>query len=181
MTAASPERGGPGVAGIAAAGAGVAQPAALADKQAITEVLHAYCLYLDKMDLDALAGLFTPGCVVDYGPEERFRSDGSAGLRRDLERMWRWARTFHLLGNVSIALSGDEAEATSSVLAWHERPDKTTATMMGQYHDRLLRHEGRWRIDRRRQVLQGNDAGFDVNINRFERMAPPERRSERSG
>ena len=148
----------------------------LEDKQAITEVLYAYCAHLDRMDLDALADLFTADCVVEYGPEPRLQSRGSDGLRGDLARMWRWARTSHHLSNVMVALDGDSvnAGATSYVIAWHERPDGSTATMMGQYRDRLAKTDGRWRISRRRQELTGNDAGFDVNINRFERLPRPD-------
>ncbi len=50
----------------------------LEDKQAITEVLYAYCAHLDRMDLDALAALFTADCVVEYGP----RPPTEPGLRR---------------------------------------------------------------------------------------------------
>ncbi len=147
----------------------------LADKQAIAEVLFAYCAHLDKMDLDALAELFTKDCVVDYGPGPGLQSHGSDGLRHDLARMWRWARTSHHLSNVTVTLEDDgrQASATSYVMAWHERPDGSTATMMGRYEDRLVREGGRWRIARRRQELTGNDAGFDVNINRFERLPQP--------
>ena len=148
----------------------------LHDKHTIAEVLYSYCAFLDKMDLDALASLFTDDCTVDYGPEPHLRSSGAAGLRQDLGRMWRWARTSHHLSNVLVTLNGDgdSAGALSYVLAWHERPDGSTATMMGQYQDRLVRcRDGRWRISSRRQLLTGNDAGFDVNINRFERVARP--------
>ncbi len=148
----------------------------LLDKQAISEVLYAYCAHLDRMDLDALAALFTDDCEVDYGPEPRLHSQGADGLRRDLARMWRWARTSHHLSNVMVTLEDDgvHAGATSYIIAWHERPDGSTATMMGQYHDRLVREaDGRWRISRRRQELTGNDTGFDVNINRFERIPRP--------
>lgn len=146
---------------------------ALADKQAITEVLYAYCAHLDAMDLDQLCMLFTSDCVVDYGPEPRLRSHGAEQLRHDLTRMWRWTRTSHHLSNVMVTLDGDQARARSYVMAWHERPDGSTATMMGQYQDQLVRDGGRWLIASRRQLLNGNDAGFDVNINRFERLSPP--------
>jgi len=147
----------------------------LLDKQAITEVLFAYCAHLDRMDLDALAALFTEDCVVDYGPEPRLQSHGAGGLRRDLARMWRWARTSHHLSNVVVTLESDgrHARASSYVIAWHERPDGSTATMMGQYQDQLVREGDRWRITRRRQELTGSDAGFDVSINRFERLPRP--------
>ena len=148
------------------------------DKQAIAGVLYGYCAHLDRMDLDALAALFTADCAVDYGPEPRLQSKGAYGLRHDLARMWRWARTSHHLSNVMVDLDGDgvHAGATSYVIAWHERPDGSTATMMGRYLDRLVKEDGRWRISRRRQELTGNDAGFDVNINRFERILRPDNR-----
>lgn len=146
----------------------------LLDKGAIADVLSSYCTLLDAMDLDGLAALFTPDCIVDYGPEARLQSSGADGLRRDLARMWRWARTSHHLSNVLVTLDpgGDWAHASSYVLAWHERSDGSTATMMGRYEDRLVRGpDNRWRIASRRQLLTGNDAGFDVNINRFLRNA----------
>ena len=154
--------------------------AELLDRQQITELIHEYCRTLDAMDLDALVALFTEDCVVDYGPEPRLRSAGSARLRTDLSRMWRWSRTSHHSSNVQVSFpSRDTATACSYVLAWHERPDGTTATMMGQYHDELVRQDGRWRIARRRQVLTGNDAGFTVGINPFERRSDPRSSEER--
>jgi ketosteroid isomerase-like protein len=140
----------------------------LLDRAAITEVIHEYCRTLDEMDLDGLSALFTTDCYVDYGPE--IHSSGAAQLKADLGRMWRWARTSHHGSGVQIRFTApDTATATSYVLAWHERPDGSTATMMGQYHDEFVRQADGWRIARRRQVLTGNDAGFTVAINRFQR------------
>ena len=63
---------------------------------------------------------------------------------------------------------------TCYVIAWHERPDGSTATMMGQYQDRLC-EGGRAVADQPTPAeLTGNDAGFDVNINRFERIPRPD-------
>ncbi len=143
-------------------------------RQEITDLIHEYCRTLDAMDLDALVALFTEDCVVDYGPGPGMRSDGRVALRRDLERMWRWARTSHHSSNVQVSFASSVvASACSYVLAWHERPDGTSATMMGQYHDELVRRPDGWRITRRRQVLNGNDAGFTVAINPSERARRP--------
>ena len=105
----------------------------LLDKQAIAEVLFAYCAHLDRMDLEALAALFTEDCVVDYGPEARLQSHGADGLRRDLARMWRWSRTSHHLSNVVVKLEGDGQHAVAI-----------------QLRDRLARAAGR---------VHGNDDG----------------------
>lgn len=151
-----------------------AQDGRLADRQAITDVLVEYCRALDLMDLRALAALFTEDCVVEYGPGEFLQSHGSAALAKSLERMWRWSRTSHHLSNVLIRFDGsDAAFSRSYVHAWHERPDGSTATIFGQYHDRLVRQERLWRIAERRMLMNGCDAGFTVNINRLERRPPP--------
>jgi ketosteroid isomerase-like protein len=146
--------------------------AELRDRQEISNLIYEYCRALDAMELDALVALFTPDCVVDYGPQ--IRSEGATALRRDLARMWRWARTSHHSGGVQISFDDlDSAVVCSYVLAWHEAPDGSTATMMGQYHDRVRRTASGWRIASRRQVMTGNDAGFTVGINRFERQPDP--------
>ncbi len=146
----------------------------LVDRHQIAELLSEYCRALDVMDLEAVASVFTEDCVVEYGPEERLRCRGTAGVAQSLQRMWRWARTSHHLSNVQIAFTGgDEARATSYVLAWHERPDRSTATIWGQYRDELRRTSAGWRIAGRTQFMNGNDAGFTVNIHPLERRRPP--------
>ena len=146
----------------------------VADRQAISDVLVDYCVCLDCMELDALADLFTPDCVVEFGPDARLNSHGRDALAKSLERMWRWRRTSHHLSNVRIEFTGpDEAKTTSYVLAWHERPDRSTATVYGQYRDRFERREGRWRIAGRRMLMNGSDAGFTVNLFPLPRRPAP--------
>ena len=144
------------------------------DREEITWVLNEYCHALDSMDLPRLRALFTDDCRVEYGPEPWLQSRGAENLQVSLARMWRWARTSHHLSNVQIDFpTDDEALARSYVHAWHERPDGSTATIFGQYHDRLVRRSAGWRIAERRMVMNGNDSGFAVNIHRFERIPPP--------
>lgn len=144
----------------------------LADRAAITDLLHAYCRALDEMDLGAIPALFTEDCVVSYGP--RLESRGAARLAADLARLWRWRRTSHHLSNIVVRVEGDRAEAASYVLAWHEAPDGRTATLFGQYRDRLVRTAQGWRIAERTQLMNGNDAGFTVGIHPLPRRPPPE-------
>ncbi len=147
----------------------------LVDRQQINDTLIAYCCALDRMDLPAIAVLFTRDCVVDYGPDDRLRSHGSAALATSLARMWRWSRTSHHLSNIQVTFDdASSATAVSYVHAWHERPDGSTATILGQYEDRLVRESGGWRIAKRRMLMNGCDAGFTVDIHRFERISPPD-------
>ena len=147
----------------------------LCDTLEITRVLNEYCAALDRMDLPRLCALFTEDCLVEYGPEEWLQSRGAANLENSLARMWRWARTSHHLSNVQVEFTGDgEARVQSYVQAWHERPDGSSATIFGQYHDRFVRQDAGWRIAERRMLMNGSDSGFAVNINPLERIPPPE-------
>ncbi|WP_431300251.1 nuclear transport factor 2 family protein [Tabrizicola sp. BL-A-41-H6] len=144
------------------------------DRHEIEDVLTDYCHHLDRMDLSALAGLFTHDCVVIYGPEPHLTACGRAALAASLARMWRWKRTAHHLSNLRIcALTSDAARAESYVLAWHERPDGQTATLYGRYLDLLTRTPDGWRIQERRMDMNGADQGFRVAIPQAIRAAPP--------
>lgn len=146
----------------------------LLDRQAIAEVLTDYCRHLDRMDLPALAGLFTPDARVVFGPDPRLRAEGRAALEASMARMWRWRRTAHHLANLRIWFEGpDAARSEAAVLAWHERADGGTATLWGLYHDRLRRLPEGWRIAERRMEAQGSDAGFRVPIPPAFRAPPP--------
>jgi len=146
----------------------------LVDRQQISDLLSRYCIALDRMELGELASLFTQDCSVAYGPDVPLRSEGADALARSLERMWRWSRTSHHLSNVLIEFENeDSANVLSNVMAWHERPDGTTATVYGQYQDLILRVDDEWRIAKRRMVMNGNDAGFTVNLFPARRNPPP--------
>jgi ketosteroid isomerase-like protein len=146
----------------------------LTDREEISSLLYEYCRTLDAMDLDALAEIFTEDCVVEYGPEARLQSHGRAAIRQGLERLWRWKRTSHHLSNIQIRFPrADEANVVSYIIAWHERADGGTATIWGQYHDTFVRTPAGWRLKVRRQTMNGNDAGFTVNVFPSERRQPP--------
>ncbi len=145
------------------------------DRLQIERLLVSYCQHLDRMDLDSLARLFTEDCFVDYGDDPRLQSKGAECLARSLERMWRWTRTSHHLSNILVDfVDRDTARCSSYVHAWHERADGTSATILGQYHDLVMRHPGRWLIHRRRMVMNGCDAGFTVPIHQLDRQGPPD-------
>ena len=147
----------------------------ICDEREIETLLIEYCCALDRMDLDTISKLFTNDCVVEFGPDKRLNSRGRSQVAKSLERMWRWARTSHHLSNVKIRFTGeDHANSVSYVIAWHERANKSTATIYGQYHDELRRDSGGWRIMKRVMYMNGCDTGFTVNIHPFERQSAPE-------
>jgi ketosteroid isomerase-like protein len=144
------------------------------DRLAISDVLTDYCRMLDRMDLVALAALFTEDCEVVFGPDPRLRAQGRDALRASMARMWRWQRTAHHLANLRVWFDGDRnARAESYVHAWHERPDGETAEIFGIYRDRLVLTEDGWRIVRREMSMNGAQGAFRVPIPQAERAKPP--------
>lgn len=148
--------------------------ARLADRAAIEALLVRYCVFLDRMELESLAALFTDDCRVEYGADTRLQARGRTALADSLTRMWRWVRTSHHLSNVLIEFADEATAAVESyVQAWHERPDGSTATVFGCYRDTVVSRNGRWLIHRRRMFENGSDAGFSVPLYRTDRRSPP--------
>ena len=149
----------------------------LQDRADIEMVLIQYCRFIDRVDLDALASLFTTDCFVEYGPDANFSSQGRAKLRRDLERMWRYRRTAHQMSNIEVSFNGaDEAHVLSSVIAWHERPEdqnREVVLLYGRYDDTLVRTPQGWNIRRRKLMNAGGDRVFESTIFPCERMPAP--------
>ncbi|API59682.1 hypothetical protein BSL82_10425 [Tardibacter chloracetimidivorans] len=140
------------------------------DRQEIADILHQYCRGMDLLDLDLLAGAFTEDGFLDIGPDPRLQTRGAGNIYEAMKRMKRFSRSSHHLSNIQIAFeSADRARCTSYIMAWHETPDGHTGTMMGQYHDKLVRTPAGWRIAERQLRMSGNDAGFQTNVHKAER------------
>lgn len=140
----------------------------------ISDILIAYCRHLDRMNLSALAALFTSDCMVRFGDDPALVANGREALEHSMARMWRWKRTSHQLSNIRISFGSQrEAKAESYVHAWHEYQDGHSATIYGSYFDSLIKGPDGWKIEQRRMEMNGADAGFKVAIPPAPRMAPP--------
>jgi uncharacterized protein (TIGR02246 family) len=121
----------------------------LADRQAITDLIHAYCLHFDNNEPEAVAALFTDDAVVDYGPESPTLV-GSAAIAATiavgLERTF--AATSHHVSNIQIAFEGpDRARSVAYLYAWHRYVDGSPdGELWGRYRHRLTRTGAGWRI-----------------------------------
>lgn len=136
----------------------------LVSRQQIADVIHTYCLHVDRNEPEQVAALFTADCVVDYGPGLGGEIAGAAGLAAALTPgLARFAATHHQVSNVMIALeSTDRATAVTYVTAWHRFPGEAPdAVLYGQYHDVFVRHHGRWKIAQRK-LLAAGQTGFNV-------------------
>ena len=134
----------------------------LTARAAITDVLYAYCRLLDAGDIDRLVELFTPDCVVDYGPGPTSRVVSREAYRGWLkEHIGRFAHTSHHLTNVEVELDGERARAYSYLHAWHRYLDRQpVALLWGRYVDDLVR-AGDGYLIAGRQLLVAGSQGLD--------------------
>jgi hypothetical protein len=137
----------------------------LLDRQAITDVIHAYCRHVDLVHPGEVAALFTADCTVDYGPGLGPPTTGRVELERRLAAgLPRFAATSHHVSNIEIVFDdrGDAATTSTYVYAWHRYPDeRPDAHVWARYHDRFVRHPPGWRIAERVLRVAGQQ-DFDV-------------------
>ena len=121
----------------------------LADRQAITDVIHAYCFHFDQNEPERVAELFTADATVDYGPEAVTitGSDAiAATIAVGLERTF--AATSHHVSNIQLTFEDDDtARGVTYLYAWHRYVDGSAdGELWGRYHHRFERTAAGWKI-----------------------------------
>ena len=120
----------------------------LADRQAITDLIHAYCECFDRNDPEGVAALFTRDAIIDYNPDTpditgaELADTIAVGLRDT------FAATSHHVSNVMITFEGsDAARSLCYVDAWHRyRNGAPDGFLWGRYLHGYRRTESGWRI-----------------------------------
>ena len=123
--------------------------AELVDRQAITDLIHAYCYHFDRNEPVEVAALFTADATVDYGPETATIVGAAAiapTIAVGLERTF--AATSHHVSNVQITFERtDRARSVSYLYAWHRYVDGSPdGELWGCYRHRFVRTDAGWRI-----------------------------------
>lgn len=122
----------------------------LLDKQAITELIHAYANAADRHDHDKMRALYHPDAIDDHGhfakgPAMDF-IDKLPEIQRDM------AILHHNITTVNLRLDGDRAEGEVYILAMHQvhAPDRHFDVLIGgRYFDRYERRDGDWKFSYR--------------------------------
>ncbi|MCF6506810.1 nuclear transport factor 2 family protein [Blastococcus sp. MG754426] len=122
----------------------------IGDRQAVADLVHAYCAFFDENRPDDVAALFTPDAVVDYGPESP-TIVGAGAIARTIAigLAGTFAATSHHVSNLQVVLDGDDsARSTCYLYAWHRYVDGSPdGELWGRYHHRFVRTPGSgWRI-----------------------------------
>lgn len=136
----------------------------LQDRLDIADLLARYCLALDTRDWAGLEAVFTPDASCDYGTLGQ--PEGAAQIAALVSGTLRTLdATQHLIGNVQVEVSGDEASARCYLMAQHVRagtPGGETYLMGGRYEDRVVRTPDGWRLAHRRLVRMWTTGNREV-------------------
>ena len=126
----------------------------LRDKQDITEVLHAYCRAMDRIDDDLGRSVFHADAPADYGAMYKGTGHGFIDFVHGAHTGM--LASVHQLSNVSIKIDGERAGSESYVTATLRMNAGDGALLqirsLGRYIDRWEKHDGRWAISHRTYV-----------------------------
>lgn len=145
-------------------------------KQALHELIAAYCRAVDRLDEPAFVALFHSDAIIDSGV---LRGD-PAYFAREFNR---WVRLnarviFHAVTNEWFVIDGVRAIGESYVVALsrvHGDSGERDVLTLGRYFDRFERRNGSWKISERRFV-------FDHSVTLAEGVAPlPDRDAPSEG
>jgi SnoaL-like protein len=121
-------------------------PTAIAEKDAIREVMAEYCFRLDGARYDDMAALFTEDGTWDTAFGKATGRKAIAGLARDIRVRAgdNRPRAVHLVTNIAIALDGQNAEARSNWTVVQNSPEGPKVGSGGAYADQLVKQAGKW-------------------------------------
>jgi 3-phenylpropionate/cinnamic acid dioxygenase small subunit len=120
------------------------------DKDAIRDLLHRYCFYMDEGRFVELAALFAEdGEWIAPYRTARGREDIAAWLAQSVPPQ---PRRMHYVMNSLIECDGDRATAKSNYLVVVEGPSGPIPSVCGTYDDILVKMSEGWRFQRRRLI-----------------------------
>lgn len=123
----------------------------LADRQAITDLIHRYCRSVDRLDIPLGHSVWHEGGHADYGPDV-YQGDGRGVIDHICAQHRRTLHHLHQVGNILIHLDGDRAGSESYVTAnlrVRRGEQLLQMSVWGRYIDNWSRRDGRWGLDKR--------------------------------
>jgi uncharacterized protein (TIGR02246 family) len=132
----------------------------VADRLAISDLVHAYCQGVDRRDAEGVADLFAEdGAFVAFATpgatEPTSRSEGRAAITKAIGMARHYRQTTHTVGNHRATVDGDRASGETRVIAYHVLGDEGAETLLVwhiRYLDDYVRGPEGWRI--RERVLR---------------------------
>lgn len=127
-----------------------AQLRELLDKQAITELIHAYCNAADRHDHDKMRALYHEDAIDDHG--HFAKGPAMEFIDRLPEIQKAMAILHHNVTTVNLKLDGDRAEGEVYILAFHQvkhEGELFDVLIGGRYFDKYEKRGGVWKFSYR--------------------------------
>lgn len=125
----------------------------LLDKQAITELIHAYCNASDRRDQDKLRTLYHEDAIDDHGAF--FKGLAMEFIDKLPEIQAPMLILHHNITTVNLAVEGNYAEGEVYVLAYHQvatDDEPMDLIIGGRYFDKYEKRNGLWKYSERAVV-----------------------------
>jgi SnoaL-like domain len=145
------------------------------DTAGVTATMYAFAQGIDTRDWELLESQFADPFELDYSSHRA----GSTGIVTPSEWVARARRRFetmkatqHSMTNPRVLIDGDTARCRMYIEAWHVADlDGATewCTIGGEYHNQLVRADGRWiisHLELERRWTIGNPAVLDLPVAR---------------
>lgn len=125
----------------------------LLDRQALTELIHAYCNAADRHDHAKMRELYHDDAIDDHGPFSR--GPASEFIDKLPQIQAPMAILHHNVTTVNLKLDGDRAEGEVYLIAFHQVRDGERlhdVLIGGRYFDKYSRRDGVWKFSYRSVV-----------------------------
>ena len=122
----------------------------LLDKQAITELIHAYANAADRHDHDKMRALYHPDAIDDHG--HFAKGPAMEFIDKLPEIQQAMAILHHNITTVNLKLEGDRAEGEVYLIAMHQvmaEDRKFDVLIGGRYFDKYEKRDGVWKFAHR--------------------------------
>jgi len=146
------------------------------DRDAIRDLIGRYSLAVDNHDFDALGALWHPHATYGWVGQPP-QAEGAAAIRALLEsRIGPAGPSFHVNHDQIVDWDENDPDRASAVVFCHAEvtPDGSQYQAAIRYHDRYIRHEGRWLFAERRLgfLYFTPPSSYEGILLRRERMLP---------
>jgi uncharacterized protein (TIGR02246 family) len=135
--------------------------AALEDRAAIADLVHAYAQAVDRRDADGAAALFAADGELLVWSEPAAQQPtvcrGREQISSALAGLDRYRATFHSISSHTVALSNDEATGCTACVAHHvsgSADQERDRVLYLNYTDAFRREAQGWRIVRREMRVE---------------------------
>jgi hypothetical protein len=120
----------------------------LEEKEAIRDLMSAYCFHVDSGEFDKFAALFTEDAIFEAGPFGKLLGRRAIFdfINAQVPRPGEGPARKHCTLNHVIRVSGAEARADSYIVVLRESSAGIIASLAGRYEDLLVKEVGEWRF-----------------------------------